>query len=367
MVSLPAAAESPPSRGRLLVALAAAFAAASAYTLILVGRQLPGADFSCFWAGARTALAHPDRLYDFAYVSGLQGWPLGPGKLRPFIYPPSALFLFLPFAWPAYWPAYAAFVLSTLGLMAWAARRAGLPAWFVLLPPVAYVAFCGQVTFLAGGLALGGLALRRRPGLAGVLLGLGAALKPQLFLLVPLALAADRQWRTMLVAGLTGAGLSAAAAVVWGPAIWLDWLAALGRFNTVVYQGDPDLVADALTPYAVLKAHGLPAAVAYLLAPAVLLIVWRVFRRSADPADRSLALLGGALAISPYAMNYEAALLAPAVAAYLARTRDARWLGYAGLASVYAVALGPFPFACLAAAVALPLVRTLGRPDYSAA
>src|SRR5947199_191898 len=82
----------------------------------------------------------------------------------------------------------------------------------------------------------GGLGLRRRPLLAGVLLGVGAAIKPQIFLLVPLALAADRQWRTMLAAGVTGAALAAASALVWGVDVWRQWLQALPRFNDVVFN-----------------------------------------------------------------------------------------------------------------------------------
>src|SRR5262245_58175465 len=55
--------------------------------------QVAGADFSCVWAGARSALSEPARIYDFVHNSALQGWPLGAGRIRPYIYPPSALFL----------------------------------------------------------------------------------------------------------------------------------------------------------------------------------------------------------------------------------------------------------------------------------
>src|SRR5258708_38455074 len=65
--------------------------------------QAAGVDFSCFWAGAKVAWHGAARLYDFRYITELQGWPLGPESLRPFIYPPSALFLFLPFAISPYW------------------------------------------------------------------------------------------------------------------------------------------------------------------------------------------------------------------------------------------------------------------------
>ena len=70
--------------------------------LILVKVQVLGADYSCFWAGAKTALTHPSLLYDFRHNTDVQGWPLGPHDVRPYIYPPSALFVFIPFPFGPY-------------------------------------------------------------------------------------------------------------------------------------------------------------------------------------------------------------------------------------------------------------------------
>jgi hypothetical protein len=56
-------------------------------------------------------------------------------------------------------------------------------------------------------------------------------------------------------------------------------------------------------------------------------MVWMVFRRSADPARRLAALLGGGLFVTPYAMHYDAALLAPAAALMLThRTAPGAWI-----------------------------------------
>lgn len=39
-------------------------------------------DFACLWAGAKTALRAPARIYDFEFVTALQtGWTV-PGRLR---------------------------------------------------------------------------------------------------------------------------------------------------------------------------------------------------------------------------------------------------------------------------------------------
>jgi hypothetical protein len=344
-------------RRTLLWALIIGFAAVSAATMMLVRLQVAGVDYSCFWAGAKTALDAPERLYDFNYITGLQGWPLGPHSPRPYIYPPSALLIFILFALPSYWVGFGLWVAATGGLFAWAGRRIGAPWWLVVLPTVAFVAYCGQITFLIGGLTLAGLSFRKRPILAGVLFGVAAALKPQMLLLLPVALIALRDWKTIIATGVSGAALCLAATAIWGVQPWFDWLAALGRFQHVIFD-NPALVADAITPYAALSGHGLNGAWAFLLAPIVIALVWMTFRRDTSLADRSIALLGGALVISPYAMNYELALLAPAVAIYLARRMDAAWLVFVAASLLYIV---QWPVLSLLAVFALPLARIVAE------
>lgn len=302
---------------------------------LLTKVQAPGADYSCFWAGAKAALSQPDRLYDFSYITSLQGWPLGPTNLRPYIYPPSALFVFTPFALAPYWVGFVLWVTLTAALFAWAGRKAGAP-WFLLLAPPCILIFnCGQVTFLVGGLAIAGLMLRDRSVLAGVLLGLAAVVKPQLVLLAPIALLAERRWRTLFAMGLTGSVVCAAAALVFGIQPWFDWLTALPRFHQVIFT-HPGLVADAVTPYAFLQGHGLPGAWSYALAPLAAAGVWFAFRRPEVGApDRLIAFFGAGLLLTPYAMNYELALFAPAVAAYLMRTQDRLWPLYVLLAAAH--------------------------------
>lgn len=337
-----------------------AYVSADIYRLMQV--QAPGADYSCFWAGAVSAVKDPQSIYDFHQNTVLQGWPLGPGRLRPYIYPPTALLLFAPFTLPAYWTGYALFVLATGALFLWGAIRTGAPWWLVLLMPTVHlVAFCGQVTFLVGGLVLAGLVLRDRPILSGVLFGLAATIKPQFVVLVPLALLAEGRMRTIIAAGATGLGLCLAATLIWGPQIWLEWLAALPRFNQVIFK-DSALVQDAITPYAALVDAGLDGRFAFLLAPLAAALVWFGFRRTRDLADRSLILFGATMLVTPYAMNYELALFAPGLAVYLSRLTDPRWFRYAaaGLGHV----LLPWAFLAVLPALALP-VAALVRPGLA--
>lgn len=348
-----------PFRVLVLAALAATVAFASLDIFRLSQIQAAGADYSCLWGGAGASLNDPGRVYDFRHVSDLQGWPLGPHALRPYIYPPSALLIFVPFAVLPYWWGYGLWVLATGALFLWGGMKARGPWWLILLPTSVLVAYCGQVTFLIGGLVSAGLALRERRILAGVLLGAAAAVKPQLLVLAPLALIAEARWRTLVAAGATGFALCAASAAIWGPQVWLEWLAAVPRFQQQVIFSNPALVEDAVTPYAALAAHGLNGAWAYLLAPLAVGLVWRVFRSKAELPDRLIALFGATLLITPYAMNYELALFASPVAFYLSRVRDPRWVAYA-VAVVAHLAL-PWTFWSLVPVLLLPLLR---RADW---
>jgi len=342
----------------IFTALLAVLAYVSFDTFRLTQYQAAGADYSCFWAGAKTALSDPARIYDFQHTTELQAWPLGPGRLRPYIYPPTALFIFLPFALPDYWTGYLLWVVLTGAFFVWAANRIGAPWWLVLImPSLALVAYCGQVTFLVGGLVLAGLALRDRPVATGVLFGLAACIKPQFMVLVPLALLAERRWRTILATAATGVVLCAAATLVWGVQTWTSWLAALLRFNALIFH-DRALTRDAITPYAALVATGHHGGWAYLLAPFAVALVWFGFRRTRDLPDRSLILFGATILVTPYAMNYELALLAPGVAVYLSRLRDPRWTRYA--AATLGYTLLPWALPSVLPALALPVASLVG-------
>jgi len=328
--------------------------------LRLLRVQILGADYSCFWAGAKTALHNSSRLYDFLYITDVQGWPLGPRDIRPYIYPPSALFVFIPFALvPGYLPGFALWVAATGALYLWAARAAGAPWWVALFPCVLLVVDCGQMPFIMGGLVIGALMMKDRPNLAGVMLGVAACLKPQFVVLAPLAFALDGRWRTLMVAGASGALICAASALIWGPQIWFDWLGALPRFKELV-TSNVGLLRTGATPYAWLTRAGYHGAWAYLLAPFAIAAVWFAFSRPAEPADRLLALFGATIVISPYAMNYEYVLLAPSVAIYLTRVRDPRWPAYMLCAAGFFAYIWNPP--ALYFALALPLVRYTPAP-----
>lgn len=278
--------------------------------LILIDRQPLGIDFLPIWTASRL---DPSRVYEFIHVTLQQGWPLQQG-LRPFINPPTALWLLQGLGALPFHIAYPAFVLVSFAIFAVGAHRLGADWRLCLLPHYAIlVVLVGQVTFLVGGLTMIALTMRDRPYLSGLLFGIVGALKPQMLVLLPLAFLAERNWRAIAATAVTGFVLILI--TLPGGASWAAWLEALPRFASYVSSRGAFLTMSA-APYA----HLGPATLLVSI-PVAIAGVWLAFRQE-EAALRVLALLGGALLIAPYALNYELTLLIPAMLAY---EKTPRW------------------------------------------
>lgn len=281
------------------------------------GQTLWGVDWAPLWAAGGLAWSDPLHAYDFDLLTRLQAPIFGAIPLRPFVYMPATLMLLAPFGLLGFYVSLAALVAASAALFAAASRTVHAnPAVLLLAPPVLLAAFAGQPTLLVTGLLLFGLAaLPEDERLAGILLGVAAVIKPQLLILVPVALLAGRHWRALASAAATAALLCLASLAFFGFAEWSAWFDALGRFQALVESSEP-LLRSSVTPQAFAALHGINSgAVAALGALIALPVAWIAFRRELDLPVRLALIAGGALLISPYAMNYELAALAPAVAA----------------------------------------------------
>jgi alpha-1,2-mannosyltransferase len=309
-------------------------------TTKLLAYQPLGIDFLPMWAAAHEVFIHPHRVYDFVRLTHfeqpeLYSYPFR--GLRPFVYPPPALLIFAPFGRAPF--ALANLVWTGIGLLALllvmstkvkSPRVLALLA-MVLSPASLLVLVTGQVTFLIAAMGVTGLlCVKTQPILAGVLFGLAGAIKPQAMVLLPVALFALGAWRAMLMTALSAAAVAVASALVFGAQAWIDWFGAVSRFEDWVMKS-PGLVRGMVTPTALGMSMGLdPGALATWrlgFGIGAIAMVWFVFRRTEDPARRLAALFGGALFITPYAMHYDAALLAPAAALMLThRPRPGDWI-----------------------------------------
>jgi alpha-1,2-mannosyltransferase len=156
-------------------------------------------------------------------------WPL---PLHPWLYPPHFLLLLLPFATVPFALGYALFIAATgafltgvLWSLAENRDQRRLYLLSLLLCPATAITVClGQNAFLTAALLLGGFAWQKRyPVLASVLLGL-LTYKPQLWLMVPVALIAARQWNVAGRAALTALIAATISVAVIGIEPWRGWI-----------------------------------------------------------------------------------------------------------------------------------------------
>jgi hypothetical protein len=297
-----------------------------------------GIDFLPMWAGTREAFLDPARAYNFVALTRVEHPLLGHFHgLRPFVYPPPALLAFTPFALASFDLANGLWIAATLLLLLAVLagqikhERGIILLAMVLSPASVLVMITGQVTFLIAALTVMGLlCLKTRPWVAGVLFGLAGSIKPQAMFLLPVALVAIGQWRTLGAACATAVATSLASIALFGFDAWVQWLAAVPRFEHLVMSA-PAMVRGMITPtsIALWAGVGRESLGAWSLGFAALAVglVWAVFRRTEDLPRRLTALLGGAIFVTPYAMHYDAALLAPAAALLISRrTGVVGWL-----------------------------------------
>lgn len=287
-------------------------------------------DFLVFHAAARAVIeGKPSIVYDTAALTDLQNtlyaarlpFELG---FRPFLYPPIWLLGVLPFGLLPVGIAIAAFLALTAALCTLVLRmlKFGWPTVFAILiaPAAIWVVLAGQNTFLSIALLYGGLALlERRPIVAGVLLGL-LAYKPQVWLLVPVALLAARAWRPLLALAVTVAIASITTLLLFGDTLWLAFLdsAAQATDGAVASTMHARVLIQMITLLAAAKTLGLSDGLAMALqlagsALAVSAVVW-AFARYPASHERSAIVVTATFLISPYTLNYDLLLLMPAVA-----------------------------------------------------
>jgi hypothetical protein len=362
-----------PERARAYLLILALVNLSTLAFLILTSRGgidqngfLLGTDFISFWTAGQM-LHTSGNVYDIAaHVAAQREFHAVDGEFTAFFYPPSLLPMIWPLGAMNYFPALAMWlsVTAALWLVALRAWFSGLglkgPSLLLLaaFPPLLITLTHGQTSFLMSALLGGGLLLiRDRPWLAGMLLGL-ATIKPQFGLLVPVALLASGQWRTILGAGLTSVGLAALAAIAFGPAVWSNWLAVTSVASSATDNGSIGY-AKMVSLFAGLRLLGVPSEVALLaqglqtlsVAAAVALSAWR---RAFSPALAALVLAGAPLA-TPFVLDYDLVLIAFPLAYLLASASQDGFRDWerSAMAAVFAVALFARP---VALGVGVPLV-----------
>ncbi len=278
------------------------------------GRPL-GDDFVNFWSGPYLAWhGQAADIYNWPVYHAFQQGVFGAGiDAYNYSYPPVLLLLTAPLALLPYLSALAVWLIGSWLLFLRALRnelrgRDGL--LLALAAPAVFVnAFGGQngawtAALLGGGLCL----LPRRPVVAGVLFGL-LAYKPHLAILIPIALIAGREWRTLFSAGATVAALVLACVLLFGPQMWIDFAHNADALRTIVLEDGTGLWHRTISVFMLVRrltgsidlAYAVQA-VAALIAAGIVALAW--FRDVSVPARNTLLVLGTFLA-TPYLQDYD--------------------------------------------------------------
>jgi len=257
-------------------------------------------DFISFWAAGRLGAG----AYDIAAHHALEATVVPFNGAQPFPYPPPFLFVIGPFSQLPFGTAFFAWVAAT-GLFYFAAVRR------FDFPPIVATGIIGQASFLTTGIfAFGVRLVRERPGLAGVLFGC-LVIKPQIGVLIPLALIASRRWTALAAAAMTAAGLCLLALVVFGPSAYAGFFAKLPLYASLARSGKWQWTELAST-YAFARAVGFNDAAAMLIqvvaAVAAGTVTWRAWRH--DWASAPAVVAAATVLVSPYLFTYDTLLLA---------------------------------------------------------
>jgi alpha-1,2-mannosyltransferase len=338
-----------------------------------------GGDFVCFWNAA-----HRVRHGDIASIYDPDTWHRilstnTTGIISWFVYPPFTLFALWPLGDATYNQAVLVWSLVPLAfyfaLIVLLAKRSGLgvsanpacennwlrtQAYAVLiafsLPFLSANLFSGQTGTLIAVFFLGAAYFwPGRPILAGICVGL-LAIKPQMGLLMPFALAASGQWRVIAAAATTVLSLIVLSTIWLGTTVWTDYFRMTQLFGQFIGRGYDQIQQLAVGPYVSLQGAGIPAALAGFLQVVVSVAVLAViiqfclqwespkqkWRKDDGRLDLRLALLAaGALLVTPYSLSYDTPLLILSIIPVLARSWRDGWDGIE-LASVTALLILPY-------------------------
>jgi alpha-1,2-mannosyltransferase len=319
-----------------------------------------GTDFASFYAAGSLVLdGRAGDVYNMAAHYAREQQIFGAGTpYYGWLYPPIFLLVATPLALMPYLWALAVWQIGTFalylsviaGVMArmpprsrvigpiWLPVAAGFPAVFINLGH-------GQNGFLSAGLfgaAL--LALPARPILSGALFGL-LAYKPQLALVMPFALLAGGQWRSVLAAGITVMALVGLTALIFGADLWLAFAASTETARKLLLeQGDVGF-EKLQSVFAAVRMWGGGVPLAYAVQGTVSVVVlggtaW-AWRSACDRDLRAALLIVATLLASPHVLDYDLVILAPAIAFTVSAGRAGGFRDYEAslLAAVWIVPL----------------------------
>jgi hypothetical protein len=288
-------------------------------------------DFFGLWTFAKFIAYHPAaQIYDPAKLFAFQRqFESGANATYPYPYPPVFLLILWPLGLLPYDAARSVWSFATLTAFLLAAcgqkRQPILALACALAPATTVCLIYGQNGLLPGALMIGGMRLAGRlPLVSGVLLG-AMCYKPQLGLLVPIALAAAGHWRAFAVASVTVLALVPITAAIFGWGIWLDWYQSI-PLHSHLFDASRERLNHLMPTVASAVLLTGNATIAYALQAlatlAATMAVWHSWRER-SPVEALVVLTSATFLATPYAFIYDLPALTGAVL-YLIANRAER-------------------------------------------
>ncbi len=282
----------------------------------------PCVDFQWMYLAARFALSgHLTEAYDYHLLSTVARFFANGCIIEHVDYPPTLFLYITPFGLFSYWIAKVTWAAITLTFFLVALWRIvpgvrTVIAAFSLNPVFANVTL-GHNGFLTAGLfACMLLAIENRPWLAGVFIGL-LSYKPQFGILIPVALVASGNWRTLASAAISTIAFAVIAGMAFGFESWIAFAHALTDRATVLADASSG-TTWLCSIFSLLRDIEVSPRLAFAAQAIIILIagmiVWRLWSRPIPHALRAASLCVGAVIASPHVYPYDLTILLVAAA-----------------------------------------------------
>lgn len=356
----------------VVVAFAFLFIIVAVWSIVLTFLHPWGVDYLSFWAAGRLVLqGDPSLAYNIGAHGAVENTIAHIGGRMPFPYPPPFLAIVTPFAFLPFGAAFIAWVAVTSIFYAYSMSRMVPLAIAFGNTPACIDFMIGQNGFLICGVFTLGLSLiSLYPFFAGGILGF-MILKPQLALLLPVAMLAGREWRVIAGAVVTSIALVLVAVIALGlrsyEGFWniLPFYVDLLRHNKEPWN-------ELISPFALARFVGIPLGAALLIHILVAIPATVATARAWWlKMDQRVPILAAAtLLVPPYAFTYDALLIVVPLGYLFTHKQHPivvaiAWLcSFIPLITYFSPWLGPnfTSIACVACLVALHFPKQMRSP-----
>lgn len=311
----------------LYVAIMAYWYSSGSGLLDRTGKPI-GADFLGFYsASLLISSGDPTAVYNVSRITSLQQEIVGVSFPLPWYYPPTFFLFIIPLSLLPYLLSLIVWIVVTFFayylVVRWIAPHY-VATWLLFAFPGTFQNIIhGQNGFLSTAL-LGGsvLLIDRRPGVAGIMLGL-LLYKPHMALVAGLAFIVSRRWQALASTATTVVCLSLLSILFFGYEPWGDFFYSLSQKAKVLESGAVPWF-KVTTTFCALRLAGASINVALathatVALGAIVVTLW-VWIKKKTLALRGSTLIVATLLATPHAHSYDLSLLALPLS----------WLGWEG-------------------------------------